>query len=192
MEYTIKNIESEADHLLCETCSIDKYNWGGSYRPDSYGQIGLLDHDILFVFMHCQEKNPARSYLYHQDPVYLDSAMEFFIKQADCDTYFNFEINANGAMLVQYGSSKENRTFVNDSFLRACDCRVFVQEEDWHIELIIPLSLLSIDKNKDITFNFYKIKESEGNMHFGSHMPLHFPKPNFHLPQFFRTAKFER
>lgn len=189
MDYFIMNIEKPQDISKCEVCSICNYNWGGDYRPAAYTQMGMLTSNRLLVHMWAEEVSPTAVYTCHQDPVYLDSALEFFIRLPDSDIYYNFEINSNGALLAQSGTSKDNRIPLPKQLFDAVDCRAEKNPEDWHVYLTLPLDALTPQVPDHFFFNLYKIKESPGNTHFASFSPIISEKPNFHLVQFFSRAK---
>lgn len=189
MDYSVLNIKDPHDICKCKICPICNYNWGGSYRPRSYAQLAMLDPNRLLVHMWAEEASPAAVYTHHQDPVYLDSALEFFIRLPDSDTYYNFEINSNGALLAQSGTSKDGRKPLSALHLKSVECRTEKKPDDWHVYLTVPLNTLSPDVPDHFFFNFYKIKESPGNTHFASYTPIISDAPNFHLPQFFALAE---
>lgn len=189
MEYSVLHINKPEDINQCKICPICCYNWGGDYRPPAYAQMGRLEPDHLLVHMWAKETSPAAVYSHHQDPVYLDSALEFFIQLPDSEIYYNFEINSNGALLAQSGTSKDNRALLTGNLFESVVCRTEKNPEDWHVYLTIPLNILT-DKIPDhFFFNFYKIKESPENTHFASYSPIISKKPNFHLVQFFSRAQ---
>ncbi len=201
MKYTVRKLEKRENIIHCPICAIDKFNWGGEYRPAAFGQIGLLPGQILSVHMWAQEDNPAAVYTKDQEPVYLDSALEFFIQplseERKCyheqhdEEYFNFEINSLGAMLAQKGRNKTNRIFLEETLMHQLDCQTKKEQDCWHVCLTLPLALLSHEPVIAFRFNFYKIQEGPGNTHFSSYAPISWDTPNFHLPQFFALAAFE-
>ncbi len=196
MGYQVRRLEKREDIVLCPVCPIDSFNWGGNYRPAAFGQLGLLPKQNLFVHMWAREADPVAVCVQNQDPVYLDSALEFFIQSSPKDEYYNkdyynFEINSLGAMLAQKGADKANRVFLTDNMMSQLDCQVKREQSCWHVYLTLPLALLSEGSIKSFRFNFYKIKESSGNTHFASYAPIIWDSPNFHLPQFFASAVLE-
>ncbi len=68
----------------------------------------------------------------------------------------------------------------------------------WNITFVIPVSALyrdrftSWDELKGVRCNFYKCGDGLSKPHYLSWAPVSTPKPNFHTPQFFREAEFEK
>lgn len=202
MEYQVLQIKSKKDIASCNTFYIDNFNWGGDYRPVTYGQLGLIKDSGFFIKFICLEKNPTRIYTKQNDPVYKDSAVEAFF----CFTpeygfsknpsYLNFEMNANGAFLVKIGKDRFCRESLPDELCSLIVCTPKLTEDRWEIELFIPLSVLNsvyplpdFYKGSHFTCNFYKLQESGDEFqHFASFSPITTEEPNFHLPEYFADA----
>lgn len=202
MEYQVIQIESKKDIAVCNTFSIEQYNWGGSYRPATYGKLGFIPHSGFFLKFICLEKNPKRFHTEPDSPVYQDSAVEAFFCFSSCHNsmakkpYLNFEINANGTMLVKYGNERPCRESLPFSLRSELVCTAALSEDQWTIELLIPCAVVSFlypdfkfQRGSHFTCNFYKIQESnDAFRHFASFSPIHTKVPNFHLPEFFADA----
>ncbi len=201
MEYPIKVIEDCSEIKLCPLFQVDKYNWGGDYRPETFGALGFIPHTGFYLKMTCMEQEPVRVYTQPNDPVYFDSAMEAFFQfypDEMPETYLNFEANANGALHAKYGNGRWVRNVFPPDLHNACRCKGTVHDGFWTMELTVPFSLIEfVYGHSDfvsgdrLTCNFYKIKESEGLTHFGSYTAIENEEPNFHLPQFFADAIIE-
>lgn len=61
-----------------EMFKIENLLWGTEKIAKTYGYIGFVPGDGLYIKLVCEEKNPLRIYKKDQDPVYKDSAMEAF------------------------------------------------------------------------------------------------------------------
>lgn len=198
MEYEIHLISSKEEIDSCPVFYVNQYNWGGEYRPKTYGHLAFLPGTGFYVKMICEEKDPVRIYRNVNDPVHLDSAMEAFFQfypQERPDCYLNFEANANGALHAKYGDGRKGRSVFPDSLYEACCCRSQILRDYWTLELTVPLELIEyvyghsdFNTGSVITCNFYKIKESEGKTHFASFTRIVNETPDFHLPQYFATA----
>lgn len=198
MEYIIQTISSKEEIGNCPVFHVDQYNWGGGYRPKTYGSLGFIPGTGFFVKMTCEEMNPARIYLNPNDPVHLDSTMEAFfqfypLERPNC--YINLEANSNGALHAKYGDGRNNRKVFPMELHEACQCTGTIYESFWTLELTVPLELIryvyghcDFQSGDTLACNFYKIKESEGLTHFGSYTKIENETPNFHLPQFFAKA----
>lgn len=200
MCYFVRTISDLEDIHTCEQLPLTYPLWGTIYTPKSYGQIGYLKDFGLIVRLTCEETNPPAQYKSHNDPVYRDSALEFFFKPyKDDPNYLNFETNANGAVLTQIGKDISDRVNLDPFRTNACTVIPQISEDKWSVILHIPDDFLQKIypssygcKKMDIfRFNFYKISESDENTHFISLTPITAPTPNFHLPQYFKNAKIQ-
>ncbi len=182
----------QVEHLL----------WGTKAIPKTFVYLGFLPGDAFYLRMICEEKDPLRTFEHEQEPVYRDSAMEaFFQFESDksgngAETYLNFEINANGALLAAYGKGRTYRSYFGKEDMKAFACKATVEEEQWSVELRIPVSVLekiygALHLGAGSTFrcNFYKISESAAIEHYASYAPIWSEVPSFHLPEFFATAE---
>ncbi len=197
--YNVYSIHSEEALSHCPVFTVDHFNWGGTYRPVTSGQLGFLPDRGFLLEMTCKETDPCCIYQKDDDPVYLDSAMEAFFcfaPEEENPCYLNFEMNANGAMLACYGRSRQSRTPFSKQLRHDLLCQAEILEDCWRIRLFLPLALVralypgvTLDSGSHFTCNFYKIKESEYLTHFASFAPIPTPEPNFHLPQYFASAR---
>lgn len=173
--------------------------------------MGYIPNQGFAVKMVCEELNPVRNYTKANEPVYLDSAMEVFIcfgssiadgKEKPC--YLNFEMNANGAMLASFGCERTNRQNLSEELRSEILCVPSILKDSWNLSLWIPNHIIyklyqreqrmclfseRIEPGFHFLCNFFKIKESKGeNQHFASFSPIHYPTPDFHLPEYFSEA----
>lgn len=193
MEYQIHILKNRNELKNCPIFSVDQFNWGGDYRPKTWGQLGFLPKVGYLVHMVCAEKNPVCRYQNHFDPVWTDSAMEaFFAFGEDKTAYFNLEVNSAGAVVASYGRAKTQRKDLTLPEVESLECSAQVGQENWSITLLIPLSLIfsycgrsASQPGERIRMNFYKIAEGSIHTHFASYSPIIHPVPNFHLPEYF-------
>lgn len=202
MKYQVKKIRDKNQIEQCELFKINQYMWNSKKEPKTYGWMGYIDGEGLFVKMVCEETNPKREYKNHKEPVYKDSAMEIFLVflekgealSNEC-MYTNFEINANGAMLANYGVGRKNRKFISDEQYKQTGVTATIYDDRWCLEVLFPEAYLKqicdfefIKNGFSFYCNFYKIAESEEILHFGSYSPIESDVPNFHLPVCFAEA----
>lgn len=200
--YQIKIIKELEQIKDCPICRIDNYLWTNEYRPEAYApeayaQIALLVNEGLVVSMTAIEENPLRRFTKENEPVYEDSGLEVFINLApsnDKQEYLNFEMNAYGTLLSQFGTNK-NRSFLSELTSYRAKCVANIGEKDWNVLLRIPMELIcefndgkELKGGDKITFNCYKICQDPSIEHYASYSPIQNPVPNFHLPQFFGEA----
>src|SRR5690606_39121631 len=80
---------------------IDQISWKEfPYRPEVAFKIAYTDDAILINYS-VEEKHLRVNNFKHNDPVYEDSCVEFFISFED-GIYYNLEFNAVGIALVGY------------------------------------------------------------------------------------------
>lgn len=139
-----------------------------------------------------------------------DSCVEFFFSP-DSNlplNYFNLEVNAGGTPLIFYvtGSLPNYKKLKTEeikeieiahSMPDVVDPEI-TEPVTWTIEYRLPLSVLQ--KYADVTrpakgvnwkANFYKTGSKTSNPNWITWSFVDFPRPNFHLPQFFGTLKFQ-
>ena len=139
-----------------------------------------------------------------------DSCVEFFFAP-DSNfplRYFNLEINAGGTPLVFYVTQPwEEFTKLRKEDIKQIEIAhslpAVVEPEiteptTWTIEFRLPLALL--EKYANVTrpkrgvvwkANFYKTGSRTSNPNYLTWSFVDNPKPNFHLPQFFGSLKFQ-
>ncbi|CAM3622967.1 carbohydrate-binding family 9-like protein [Erysipelothrix urinaevulpis] len=153
-----------------------------------------FDDNYLYLEMRAHEQEPLTRYYKDQDPVYKDSAMEFFLS-FDQKSYFNFEFNRTGALLAQYGTTEE-RIKISSTNLKRIRRSIVLDKTFWSVRLDIPWLVLAnhetIDITKPLWFNAYKISETEENLHFQSLFMIESEKPNFHRPDCFESRMLDR
>lgn len=193
MMYQIKTILEEKELEKCPIFYVDQFNWGGKYRPISYGQFAYLKNQGFLLKMTCEETNPVCNYSRHFEPVWMDSAMEgFFSFDKNSPNYVNLEVNSAGAVVASIGDSKTDRKNLTYEEVSSLHCKATSNEKSWSIELLISLNLIKkyfyiseFHSGDCIKLNFFKIAEGDTTTHFASYAPINYPTPNFHLPEFF-------
>lgn len=184
---------------------VDCLLWGTKAIPKTYGYLGFVPDDGFYLKMVCEEKDPVRTFVSDQDPVYRDSAMEAFFMfepeqeragRTEAPVYLNFEVNANGAMLAGYGKERIYRSYFSSETMRKFACKAEVKEQSWSIELRIPAAVLEeiygplhLGAGSRFTCNFYKLSETARIEHYASYSPIRTEIPSFHLPEFFASAQ---
>ena len=211
MYYPTYIIDRQEELDSCPRFSVDHYLWTCHTRPQSFGQMAYLRDRGLFLRMTCLEQNPRRTMENHGDMVCKDSAMEAFFAFPDLSLrqtappskdslYFNFEINANGAMYAKYGRGRQNRQFITPEEYTMTGVEAVIEQDRWTIKLLIPDPLLErvcgisgFSAGDRFFCNFYKIAEHPPIAHYAAFCPIPLPEPNFHLPQYFaKTEILER
>lgn len=200
MTYRVRTIQKIEQLEDCEIFNIDHYQWTEEPGPKAYGRMAFLDGWGIVISMTALESNPLRSYRRDDDPVYRDSALEAFLNfepEQEELRYLNFEMNANGALLSQFGTARRRESLSSLTRIKA-KCEATIEEVSWRVLLKIPMELICsmygikpLQRGDHFTCNFYKICETYGKEHFGSYSPISNATPNFHLPAFFAGAVIE-
>lgn len=195
MAYEVKIIESMDQLDQGNAAPVDIYNWGGDYRPETYGILCYVRDQGFAVRMMCKEKDPVAVMTQQDSYVSMDSCLEAFL---DCDPsqgigYFNFEGNAIGTMLECFGlPDKHPRMRLAANGYDHPLPKVIRRGDYWGWELLIPLDLVRAFYG-DVAFapghkmrgDFYKCGDKTAQKHYGSYTAIDWPTPNFHRPEFF-------
>ena len=139
-----------------------------------------------------------------------DSCVElFFTPGPDVNRgYFNLETNCKGVFLLEYHlNNGKKHGFVDLKDTREIEMSHSLEKNVeneirepliWTIEYKIPISILSkyMDVDKPASgvrwrANFYKCGDKTSHPHWLTWAPVNFPKPNFHLPEFFGWLDFK-
>jgi hypothetical protein len=192
--------------------AADIINYMGTepgFKPEAQVKM-MYDKDNIYLIFRVKDKNVRCITNKINGPVWQDSAVEFFFSP---DTnlpllYFNLETNCGGTPLLNYNviPRKESKRLTEEEIRQVEIAHSLPELIDpemkeavtWTLEYRIPLSLL--EKYSKVTrpgkgvewrANFYKIAENSTNPHYITWSKIENPKPNFHLPQFFGTLRFE-
>ena len=127
MDVEILGNSQELEHV--EPFRVETLLWGTKKIPETYGYLGYVPEDGFYLKMVCREKDPLRTYIADQDPVYQDSAMEAFflfdsVKEREgLPLYVNFEVNAT--IYDEEVTGQLEEAFMND----LPHCREITKEE---------------------------------------------------------------
>lgn len=180
---------------------IDHLLWSkDGYKPDVIFKIA---HNNACVFLRFAvfENHIAAVHVNVNDPVYLDTCVEFFIGIGNDDEYYNLEFNRLGTCCVGYGAGKKDRQDVAATEIEKIRSRRKMVAADggfiygWQLELIIPVTVFA--HHPDVSLNnlfckanFYKCGDNLPQPHFLAWNNIESDQPNFHLPQFFGNLQF--
>ncbi len=174
---------------------IECYPWGGAYRPETRFRAGWTKNGIR-VLMQCQEANPLRRVREKNGPVWRDSCMEFFLAPGDRaqDGYFNFEMNANGALFLGFGYSDTDFAYC-DFPREQIALKAEICIDRWALDLTVPVELIrdyfpkfELKAGRVLRGNFYKCGDETEEPHFGCYFPIDSARiqtPCFHVPQYY-------
>src|SRR5690606_38345776 len=172
----------------------------------------MYDEDNVYVIFQVKDSYVRSLVREINGNVSGDACVEFFFApDANLpERYFNLEINAGGTPLLFYvtkpwtgftklDSADIKKIEIAHSLPRVVDPEI-TKPVTWPIEYRIPLAMLEkfskVSRPKPGMVwkaNFYKTasKSKNSNPHWITWSPVEYPRPNFHLPQFFGTLEFE-
>lgn len=178
-----------------------------SSHPNTQAKL-IYDDTHVYVHFRVEDQHVQSLYTNYQDNVCRDSCVEFFFQPRPDKSYFNFEINCGGAMLLYYMENpgrQPNGTFkkyiplpwelgkqvrIYHSMPRATPTIIHTPMT-WQIEAAIPLSIMtpyvgeiSTEVGTKWQANLYKCGGDRKHDNYASWSPMT-GGLNFHQPQFF-------
>ena len=193
-EYSI--VRKREDWQEIPVASIGHSLWTENPGITAEGQL-CYDEERLYVHMKAVEKEIRAVYTAPLSPVFLDSCLEFFFRLEGSGNYFNFEINPNGCLCVQYGPDRRDRiNIVRNDEREYFDIRTGRTSEGWEVFYSIPLGFIRLFHpgyvfTGGLTANLYKCGDETPRSHFLAWKPVQTLKPDFHRPEFFGRRRFE-
>lgn len=200
-----EDVASAMDNAGIEYVTLGCVNWPREYpyKPEVCVRAAHTDSSLLLDYSVSEEtvRATAKS---DNGNVWEDSCVEFFIKDADSDKYFNIECNCAGTLLIAEGEDRNDRSHMPVEKLKAVSRwsslgNVPFEEmkapESWHLSLVIPKEIIGINNEslgmKRYLANIYKCGDALKTPHFVSLHPIATPSPDFHRPEFFGEISFE-
>lgn len=194
------------------TQSIKLTNFMGS-KPSHFPvtEVKLkYDHENIYVIFRVNDRYVRAVATEINGRIWEDSCVEFFFTPGPDVSrgYFNLEMNCKGIFLLKY----HNRETHADGFVEISDCEKvktsfslkkevieeITEPTQWTVEYAVPFSILGKYMTVDLPVpgnkwraNFYKCGDMTSHPHWLTWAPVEFPKPNFHLPEFFGTLVFK-
>ncbi|MGZ5423371.1 MAG: carbohydrate-binding family 9-like protein [Candidatus Aminicenantales bacterium] len=185
---------------------VGHYLWlNNGYRPTVEARLCWTPR-FLYVRFRVEEKRVLVRYTKFQDPVYKDSCVEFFIDAFPelGRGYVNFETNAMGTLLAQFGPDRSHRASLWPEDLAEYEAAGPIRgpvegeygADSWTLEYRLALGLFrklygeDIRSGRKATANFYKCGDETEVPHYGAWSPVGTPSPDFHQPEFFGELVF--
>lgn len=220
MEYRIRrsSLDPEVTHdwnapAWQNTATLDVANHMGerpAHFPRTQARL-LYSADAIHIQFRVEDRYVRAIAQQHQGMVWRDSCVEFFFSPTpETDRgYFNLEMNCGGTMLLHYrGATPESRRPIANEDLEQIRIRTSLpriidpqidEPVAWTLACRLPLLLIrqycpeATMPGPGVRWraNFYKCAEHVSHPHWITWAPVDFPKPNFHLPQFFGHLIFE-
>lgn len=202
------NLREIEGWAAAETALIDHFPWT-THNPRPVTEVRLLyDPTSLYVRFDCTEKYLHADHVEDQSEVWRDNCVELFVNPSSdlAASYFNFEFNCLGALLLGFGQGRQGRIAIPRGDLPAVRREsthtrpVDHQDENlkhWSLAAAIPFELLhrysGAPAPKSGTVwraNFNKCAESVKEPHWGTWAPVDTELPDFHQPGFFSELCF--
>lgn len=172
----------------------------------------LHDGTSIFGLFRVEDRYVRSVHTRFQDPVCLDSCVEFFFRPQPGTAYFNFEFNAGGTFLCAHirdwtrlgksgfadftmlGPEAERLVRVHSSLPATVEPEI-AEPTVWTLQFALPAALLETYAGplgrldgRTWTANFYKCGDETSHPHWLSWAPV--PALNFHLPDSFQPIQF--
>jgi hypothetical protein len=179
------------------------------HRPHVLAKLAWDDNALYIIFRVADRyvRAVAKNY---QDPVCLDSCVEFFFTPGPNlgFSYFNMEINCGGAMLfwwhpegrkaIPVAAKDGEKVLVAHSLAKIVDPEI-KKPTTWTLEYRLPFAVVRKycpDASRPAPgviwkANFYKCADATSHPHWLTWSFVDHPKPLFHLPRCFGTLEFE-
>lgn len=180
-----------------------------AFQPEVQSKMMYNDTHVFVIFK-VKDRFVRSIVTEYNGNVSSDSCVEFFFSPDEQFPlkYFNLEVNAGGTPLMFYIEKPMTELKkLTDNELKQIQIAHSMPETvdpeiagpvTWTIEYSIPLSVLSKYSNltrpaKGVRWkaNFYKTGSKTSNPNYITWAVVDFPRPNFHLPQFFGTIQFQ-
>ncbi|MDR1940172.1 MAG: carbohydrate-binding family 9-like protein [Clostridiales bacterium] len=176
---------------------ISLYKWSGNGYAPRVDIFLTADGQKLFVKFEVYERAAAVKYPSDGQPVYNDSAVEFFLKPFDDDPrYLNFEFNAVCAAVLGFGEGKTGRAELIERFKKTLNASVVTESQKWRLCFEIPAEIIGSVYGRRFSFygrsmtgNFYKCGDQTAYPHFGMLFDVESLTPDFHKPESFGRLK---
>jgi hypothetical protein len=198
-ETPLNDITTIISELSVPFIKVDCINWKEfDYKPSVAVRLAHFN-DGLFLHFNVNESNIRALVDADNGPVYTDSCVEFFIDPLGNGTYYNFEFNCTGYLLLGFGSGRHNREMASLEILQSVKRVSSLGEKpfellqdniNWELEVFIPFSSffkhkITALKEQNPTCNIYKCGDLQKTPHYISWNPIETDKPDFHRPEFF-------
>ena len=167
------------------------------------------DDTSLYLIFRVEDRYVRAVAQNHQDGVCRDSCVEFFFTTGGdvASGYFNIEMNCGGTMLFHYQKtpSQDRVEIPEDQYSKFEIAHSLPKNIDpeikepttWTVEYRLPIEILDgycpVDRpapGVSWRANFYKCGDQTSHPHWLTWSEVDFPRPNFHLPEFFGVIEF--
>ncbi|HKJ41641.1 MAG TPA: carbohydrate-binding family 9-like protein [Sunxiuqinia sp.] len=183
--------------------AIGNFPWGEPQPKPSVQFKIAHDNDAILIHYDVGETETLARYCRHNDPVYKDSCVEFFIAFNSEKHYYNFEFNCFGTCLAGWGPDRNARLLLPVTLIDQIYTNTTIQRYGndslpfihWQLSIRIPISVFKHSslkhlKKQKARANFYKCGDELSQPHFVSWKNIQTAAPDFHQPDFFGDIEF--
>lgn len=182
---------------------IDNFPWD-EVDPKPYVRFKIA-HNNQSVFLHYDvwETETRAVYSKHNEPVYKDSCVEFFISFEGGPNYYNLEFNCLGTCLAKWGTNRNDREDLSLMLIEQIQSLTAIQRNksgelsliNWQLTLQLPSFIFVHNKinqfsGQKATANFYKCGDDLSQPHYMSWNNIETLTPDFHQPSYFGELTF--
>lgn len=183
---------------------INQINWKEKFPKNVQTEFFVShDNETLYILFQVYGEKIRANNTEDFGSVWEDSCVEFFSQRDGEKVYRNLECNILGTILFAERESRESSNRLTEevkTISRYTQIKPKYENDrqiaDWLAFLQIPKTVIGFKKdekfsNQILKANFYKCGDETPEPHYLSWNPIDLPEPNFHVPQFFGTLKFE-
>lgn len=183
---------------------INQINWKEKFPKNVQTEFFVShDNETLYILFQVYGEKIRANNSEDFGSVWEDSCVEFFSQRDGEKVYRNLECNILGTILFAERESRESSKRLTEevkTIVRYTQVKHKYENDrqtaDWLAFLQIPKTVIGFKKeeklsNQILKANFYKCGDETPEPHYLSWNPIDLPEPNFHVPQFFGTLKFE-
>lgn len=176
------------------------------HHPDTRIKM-LYDNRNVYGLFQVKDQYVKAMAEKNQDQVCRDSCVEFFVKPANAERYFNFEMNCGGKILLYHVRNCRSGDYIPVPADDLATIELFhtlperitdeiTEPVTWRLGFRIPIAFFVKYSNinpelsgQKWTANFTKCADATSHPHWLSWQAL--PKCDFHLPDYFGELAFE-
>lgn len=192
-------LEAEKRSLMNKQTFTVTYPWAGTpgqneYKPETYFELSVTEEGFaMHITVH--ETDPRREHREHLSFVFEDSCVEWFVNfmPEKCDRYFNFEVNANGAMNAAFRKDRYDKQLLSPDEIETFGIQTRIWDTYWEVDYVIPFALIEkyipdyqYCEGMTARVNFYKCGDKTKYPHYGVFSTIPLEKPDFHRPEYFK------
>lgn len=196
--YSVRITDSD-DFTDIPKAKISCYRWETGYEPEAFAQLIYLRGLGFCLRMEAKEEHPKAVYTLYNQPVYLDSCLEFFVNfRPEQPRYMNFEMNSNGAFLAALRTGRKDKTPIHELTRDLPAVLSGKGNGSWFVKAFFPDSFVKTLFGRDgfqagdeFTGNFFKCGDETPQPHYGMWSPVMTEQPDFHQPSYFGRFRLE-